>query len=124
MLIVIVAGVWVAGNLLTDGNVQIRALAVYNPWDQSRAAYLSKSYYARVSYSDWISATKLPSPWKGVGSWFSQPYQSSLYDPFLNVQVILPNCSVSPSLIGVALSGSRRLLLMRVALVLFRSVRV
>jgi hypothetical protein len=43
---------------------------------------------------------------------------------FLNVQVTLPKESLSPSLIGVALSGSRRLPLMRVEFVLFRSVTV
>jgi len=43
---------------------------------------------------------------------------------FLNVQVTLPKESLSPSLTGVALSGSRRLPLMRVELVLFRSVTV
>jgi len=74
---VIVAGIWATGNPLTDNNVQIRALAVYNPWDQSKGAYLSKGYYAHVSYNDWIDATNLPSPWKGVTSWFSQPYQSN-----------------------------------------------
>lgn len=74
---VIVAGVWATGNPLTDSNVQIRALAVYNPWDQSWGAYLSRGYYTRVSYNDWINATNLPSPWKGVTSWFSQPYQSN-----------------------------------------------
>ena len=46
-----------------------------------------------------------------------------IYD-FLNVQVTLPKESLSPSLTGVALSGSRRLPLMRVELVLFRSVTV
>lgn len=73
---VIVAGVWATGNPLTDDNVQIRALAVYNSWDQSLGAYLSKDYYTRVSYNDWINATDLPSPWKsGVTSWFGQAYQ-------------------------------------------------
>ena len=43
---------------------------------------------------------------------------------FLNVQVTLPKESLSPSLTGVALSGSRRLPLMRVEFVLFRSVTV
>src|SRR6266704_4039958 len=43
---------------------------------------------------------------------------------FLNVHVTFPNCSVSPSLMGVGLSGSRRLPLMRVAFVLFRSISV
>jgi len=74
---VIVAGVWATGNPLTDDDVQIRALAVYNSWDQSRGAYLSKDYYTRVTYNDWINATDLPSPWKGVTSWFSQAYQSN-----------------------------------------------
>ena len=43
---------------------------------------------------------------------------------FLNVQLTFPNKIVSPSLSGVALSGSSRLLLIRVELVLFRSVSV
>jgi hypothetical protein len=43
---------------------------------------------------------------------------------FLNVHVTFPKASLSPSLTGVALSGSRRLPLMRVELVLFRSVTV
>ena len=43
---------------------------------------------------------------------------------FLNVQVTLPKESLSPSLTGAALSGSRRLPLMRVEFVLFRSVIV
>jgi len=53
-------------------------------------------------------------------------YQLLLYFAyaFLKVQVTLPKESLSPSLIGVALSGSRRLPLMRVEFVLFRSVMV
>jgi hypothetical protein len=43
---------------------------------------------------------------------------------FLKVQVTLPKESLSPSLTGSALSGSRRLPLMRVEFVLFRSVTV
>ena len=50
-------------------------------------------------------------------------YYCSAY-AFLKVQVTLPKESLSPSLIGVALSGSRRLPLMRVEFVLFRSVTV
>jgi hypothetical protein len=74
---VIVAGVWTTGNPLTDQNVQIRALAVYNPWDQSWGAYLSTGYYTRVSYNDWINATNLPGSPQSVHSWFGQPYQSN-----------------------------------------------
>ena len=51
------------------------------------------------------------------------PLHSFTY-AFLNVQVTLPKESLSPSLTDVALSGSRRLPLMRVELVLFRSVTV
>jgi len=38
---VIVAGVWATGNPLIDDNVQIRALAVYNPWDQKTGEHIS-----------------------------------------------------------------------------------
>src|SRR6266516_38916 len=47
-----------------------------------------------------------------------------IFQALLNVHVTLPNESVSPSLMGVALSGSRRLPLTRVEFVLFRSVSV
>ena len=47
-----------------------------------------------------------------------------IYQAFLKLHVTLPKVSVSPSLMGVALSGSRRLPLTRVAFVLFRSVTV
>ncbi len=72
---VIVAGVWAEGNPAVDGEVEIDSLAIYNPWDRRLGAYLSRSYYARVSYDDWIEATDLPSPYKGINSWFSRPYQ-------------------------------------------------
>ena len=49
---------------------------------------------------------------------------ASVIYAFLKVQVTLPKESLSPSLIGVALSASRRLPLMRVEFVLFRSVTV
>ncbi len=79
---VLVAGVWATGNPLTDPNAQIKALAVYNPWDQSWGTYLSTGNYARVSYNDWIGATNLPSPWGGINSWFAEPYSSNgVLDP-------------------------------------------
>jgi hypothetical protein len=50
--------------------------------------------------------------------------QGSKAYTFLNVAVTLPKIRVSPSLRGVALSGSRRVPLRRVPLVLLRSVTV
>lgn len=74
---VLVAGVWATGNPLTDPHAQISSLAVYNPWDQSWGTYLSTGNYAQVSYSDWTTATNLPSPFGGINSWFAEPYSAN-----------------------------------------------
>jgi hypothetical protein len=74
---VVVAGVWASSNPATNANAQINALAVYNPWNQQWGAYLSKSYYAKVSYTNWVNASNLPSPYGGTNSWYKLPYQSN-----------------------------------------------
>jgi hypothetical protein len=74
---VLVAGVWATGNPATQHNVKIESLAVYNPWNQQLSAYLSRSYYVRVSYQDWITATHLPGNPALLHSWFSIPYESN-----------------------------------------------
>ena len=74
---VIVAGVWANANPATNPNAQITALAVYNPWNQSWGTYLSKGYYAKVSYSSWTAGSGLPSPFGGTNTWYKLPYQSN-----------------------------------------------
>jgi len=74
---VLVAGVWATGNPATDDDARIDSLAVYNPWDQQLGGYLSTSYYERVSFHDWLTATALPGNPAFVHSWFSISYQSN-----------------------------------------------
>ena len=81
---VIVAGVWATENPLTDtdSDVQIRALAVFNPWDMRWGAYISKTNYVKVSYKDWTAGSNLPVPWGGVTTWLKEPYNSNgVLDP-------------------------------------------
>jgi hypothetical protein len=74
---VLVAGVWATGNPAIERDFKIESLAVYNPWDQQLGPYLSQSYYVRVSYEDWLTATHLPGNPAFVHSWFALPYQSN-----------------------------------------------
>jgi hypothetical protein len=74
---IVVAGVWATANPATDPTAQISSLAVFNPWNQTWGTYLSRGYYAQVSYSDWVNATNLPSPYGGTNSWYNLPYQSN-----------------------------------------------
>lgn len=74
---VVVAGVWATANPATNPNAQISSLAVFNPWNQSWGTYLSKGYYAQVSYADWTGASNLPSPYGGTNTWYKLPYQSN-----------------------------------------------
>ena len=74
---IVVAGVWANANPATNSTAKISALAVYNPWNQSWGTYLSQGYYAKVSYTSWVSATNLPSPFGGTNSWYSVAYESN-----------------------------------------------
>ncbi|HXH26326.1 MAG TPA: hypothetical protein VNG90_00355 [Candidatus Acidoferrum sp.] len=74
---VVVAGVWATANPLTNSGAQISSVVIFNPWNQSWGTYLSRGYYAKVSYNDWVYATSLPSPFSGINSWFDVPYQTN-----------------------------------------------
>ncbi len=65
---VVIAGVWADNNPAVVGNANIDSFAVYNPWDQQNfGPFLNGAYYARVSYSDWITNV-----W-----WWGQPYNAN-----------------------------------------------
>lgn len=77
--IVVVAGVWSYGSVLTSVQARIDSFAVYNPWNVQWGGYINGAYYARVSYASWTRDQSIVNgPFSFAHtSWWAKPYDSN-----------------------------------------------